>query len=173
MREVSTYVYEERPDWFDDPFFLRDVDPTIVQALEAPEYQERIRNRPSSQAYKKALVVAQQNLKILADAGVRIAMGTDTGPAGRFQGYFEHSELQLMVDAGLTPMQTLVAATGEAARCLQIDNEVGTLEAGKWADFVVLSKNPLENIINTRTIETVWISGNLAHDFLVQNTSTQ
>ena len=160
MREVSTFVYEKRPDWFDDPFFLQDADPAVVQALEAPEYQERIRDSQSAQAYKVALEQAKENLQALSDAGVRIAMGTDTGPAARFQGYFEHGELDLMVESGLTPMQTIVAATGDAARCLQIDGEVGTLANGKWADFVVLGANPLDDIRNTRAIESVWIAGN-------------
>ena len=160
MREVSTFVYEKRPDWFDDPFFLQDADPAVVRALEAPEYQERIRDSQSAQAYKLALEQAKENLQALSDAGVRIAMGTDTGPAARFQGYFEHGELDLMVESGLTPMQTIVAATGDAARCLQIDGEVGTLAAGKWADFVVLGANPLDDIRNTRAIESVWIAGN-------------
>ena len=161
MREVSTYVYEERPTWFDDPFFLKEVDPAVVQALEAPEYQERIRSRPSTQVYKEALVTAQQNLKALLDGGVRVVMGTDTGPAGRFQGYFEHGELDMIVEAGLTPMQAIVSATGEAARCLQLDDKIGTLETGKWADFVVLGANPLDDIRNTRMIESVWVAGNL------------
>ena len=160
MREVSTFVYEERPDWFDDPFFLREVDPAVVRALEAPEYQERIRESRSAQAYKVALEQARENLKALSDAGVRIAMGTDTGPAARFQGYFEHGELDLMVEAGLTPMQAIVAATGDAARCLRIDGELGTLAAGRWADFIVLGANPLDDIRNTRTVESVRIAGN-------------
>ena len=87
-------------------------------------------------------------------------MGTDTGPAGRFQGYFEHGELELMVEAGLTPLRTIVASTGEAARCMRIDDELGTLESGKWADFIILGANPLEDIRNTREIESVWIAGN-------------
>ena len=161
MREVSTYVYEDRPDWFDDPFFLKDADPAVIEALEAPEYQERIRSRPSSAVYKEALKMAQRNLKMMSDGGVMVAMGTDTGPAARFQGYFEHGELDLMVEAGLTPLQTIVSATGDAARCMQVDSEIGTLETGKWADFVVLGANPLDDISNSRTIESVWIAGNL------------
>ena len=161
MREVSTYVYEERPAWFDDPFFLREADPAVVEGLSAPEYQERIRSRPSTPVYKDALKMAQRNLKTMSDAGIMIAAGTDTGPAGRFQGYFEHGELDLMVEAGLTPMQAIVASTGDAARCMQVDEELGTLETGKWADFVVLGANPLDDISNSRTIESVWIAGNL------------
>ena len=159
MREVSTYVYEERPDWFDDPFFLRDVDPAVVAALEDPERQEGLRNSSSAQTYKAQLPVAMSNLKALSDAGVRIAMGTDTGPAARFQGYFEHGELALMVDSGLTPMQTIVAATGDAAACLDLEG-VGTLEAGNFADFIVYGANPLDDIGNSHSIESVWIAGN-------------
>ena len=160
MREVSTFVYEQRPDWFDDPFFRNGVDEAVIQALEAPEYQEQVRSRSSTAVYKEGLVVAQRNLKMLSDGGVRVAMGTDTGPGGRFQGYFEHRELELMVEAGLTPMQVIVSATGDAARCMRVDDAVGTLEAGKWADFIVLGANPLQDIQNTRVVESVWIAGN-------------
>jgi imidazolonepropionase-like amidohydrolase len=86
-------------------------------------------------------------------------MGTDTGPAGRFQGYFEHLELELMVLAGLTPMQAIVAATSDAARCMNVGDRIGTLKAGAEADFLVLARNPLDDIRNTRSIESVWIRG--------------
>ncbi len=160
MREVSTYVYESRPEWFDDPFFLKEADPEVVAALEDPAYQERIQNSGSAQTYKAQLEVAKQNLKALSDAGIPIAMGTDTGPAARFQGYFEHGELALMVEAGLTPMQAIVASTSDAARCMEVDTDLGSLEAGKWADFLVLGANPLEDIGNTHTLESVYIAGN-------------
>lgn len=160
MREVSTFVYESRPDWFDDPFFLREADPAVIDELSSPAYQERVQNSRTAPIYKEALQRAKTNLKSLADAGVGIAMGTDTGPAGRFQGFFEHKELELMVEAGLTPLQTIVASTGAAARCMQIDDNLGSLSPGKWADFVVLGANPLDDIRNTREIESVWIRGN-------------
>jgi len=159
MREVSTYVYEDRPEWFDDPFFLKDADPEVIAALEDPERQERIRNSSSAQTYKAQLPQAMRNVKALHDAGVRIAMGTDTGPAARFQGYFEHGEMDLMVESGMTPMQTIVASTRDAADCLGLEG-VGTLEAGNFADFIVYTANPAEDIGNTRTMESVWIAGN-------------
>ena len=103
--------------------------------------------------------MASRNLKYLQDAGVGIAFGTDTGPPARFQGYFEHMELELMVKAGLTPAQALTAATSGAADCMKVAGQLGALVPGAWADFVVLDKNPLEDIRNTRTIASVWVAG--------------
>jgi imidazolonepropionase-like amidohydrolase len=158
MREVSTYVYETEPQFFSDPFFLAETDSAVLAALRDPARQARVRSDRSAQTYKRQLEVARRNLKRLADAGVRVTMGTDTGPPARFQGYFEQLELEMMVDAGLSPMQALVAATGDAASCLHL-RRVGTLQAGNWADLVVLEANPLEDIRNTRAIESVWIGG--------------
>ncbi len=98
-------------------------------------------------------------MKALVDAGVRISFGTDTGPRARFQGYFEQVELEVMVHAGLTPMQALVSATRDAAACMQLDR-LGTLEPGNWADLVILNANPLDDILNTREVDSVWIGGN-------------
>jgi imidazolonepropionase-like amidohydrolase len=103
--------------------------------------------------------MAQQNLKRLADAGVSYGMGTDSGVPGRFPGFFEQWEMQLMVDAGLTPSQVIVAATKSGAEFLRA-KDLGTLEIGKWADLIVLGANPSANIRNTRSIEAVYIAGN-------------
>jgi imidazolonepropionase-like amidohydrolase len=161
-RDLSVFVYESTPAFFSDPFFQRHADSYRAQMARVsdPAAQERVRNNPEAQSFKKALEQGSRNLKILSDAGVRIAMGTDTGAAlGRWQGYFEHLELEMMVKAGMTPMKVLVAATGDAARVIGRDKELGTLEVGKHADFVVLNANPLADIRNTRQIESVWIAG--------------
>jgi imidazolonepropionase-like amidohydrolase len=158
-REVSTYVYESVPEFFSDPFFLRDADPQVLEQLKDPARQAGVQKNKAAQQYKKSLEVALANLKKLSDAGVRIAFGTDTGPPARFQGYFEHLEMQLMAKAGLTPEQILRSATSDAARCLKLDG-VGTLEAGKWADFAVFAQNPLSDVANSKTLESVWIAGN-------------
>ena len=128
--------------------------------LQDPARQAATRGSASARRYREALVVASRNVKRLSDAGVPLAMGTDTGPTGRFQGYFELMELELMVKAGLTPRQALTAATRDAARCWQRDRELGTLEAGKWADFVALDASPLADISNVKRIAGVWIAGN-------------
>jgi imidazolonepropionase-like amidohydrolase len=159
MREVSTFVYESTPDFFADPFFQKHANQEWVTTLKDPARQQAMRASASAQRYKVALEVASRNVKRLSDAALPIAMGTDTGPTGRFQGYFELMELELLVKAGLTPRQALSAATRDAARCMKLD-ALGTLETGKWADFVVLDADPLTNISHVRRIASVWIAGN-------------
>lgn len=160
MREVSTFVYESTPDFFRDSLFLSHANREWMATVQEPARQEAMRRSPAAQRYKAALDVASRNLKALSDAGVTIAMGTDTGPMGRFQGYFELMELELMAKAGLTPRQVLAAATRDAARCMQLDRDLGTIEVGKWGDFVVLDADPLADIANVRRIHSVWIAGN-------------
>ena len=100
-----------------------------------------------------------KNVGVLSKAGVKIAMGTDTGLPARFQGYFEHMEMHMMVDAGMSALDAIRASTGVAADCIN-QGDVGTLEPGKWGDLIVMGANPVENILNTKSIESVWIAGN-------------
>ncbi len=159
-REISTFVYESTPSWFSDPLFLKHADMAAVDALKQPARQQAMANSKSAQRYKAGLEVANSNLKKLADAGVTIAMGTDTGPPARFQGYFELIELEMMAKAGLTPKQVLASATRDAARCMKLDAELGTLEPNKWADFIALDGDPLSDIANVRKISAVFVAGN-------------
>jgi imidazolonepropionase-like amidohydrolase len=159
-REVAVFTYSETPSFFSDPFFLKEADPAETAKMEDPKRQETVRKDKSALWYKDHLPVALRNLKTLSDAGIPIAMGTDSGGGpGRFQGYFEHLELEYETKAGLTAMQALVSATSGAAKAINISEQVGTLEKRKWADFLVLSANPLDDIRNTRKIESVWIGG--------------
>jgi imidazolonepropionase-like amidohydrolase len=165
MREVSAFVYGSEPDFFADPFFLKEADPAVLAELRRPERVKTVAASVGAARYREALEVASRNLKTLFDAGVPIAMGTDSGPPARFQGYFEHLELERMVAAGLTPAQVLVTATGGAARCLGLAGKVGTLQPGAWADLLVLREDPLTDIRHTRTLESVWIAGNRVTGF--------
>lgn len=162
-RDLSVFVYESTPEFFTDPFFLRgqSLYAEQIPTLSDPAYQKKVRENPNAQSIKKALEQAERNLKLLSDGGVTIAFGTDTGTAGnpgRWQGYFEHVELELMVKAGLTPQQALVSATSAAAKAIGL-NDLGTLKPGKLADFVVLNADPLADITHTREIDSVWIGG--------------
>jgi imidazolonepropionase-like amidohydrolase len=159
-REVSTFVYESTPEFFSDPFFQRGADSQVVAQLKEPARQQSMRQSRSAQAYKKALEMAKQNLAKASKAGLLIVMGTDSGAsANRFQGYFEHLEMEMMADAGMTPQQILRSATGDAARGMKLD-KAGVIAKGAWADFNVFDRDPSSDIRNTKSLHSVWISGN-------------
>jgi len=90
---------------------------------------------------REVISIHREAFRRAVGAGVKVAMGTDSGvtPHGR-----NLDELQLMVDGGMTPMQALVATTRSAAELMGLDAELGTLEAGKRADLVVVDGDPLE-----------------------------
>ena len=159
VREVSTFVYGERPAFFDDPFFLEAAKQSQIDRVSDPEFMAKMAASPAAAAYRKTLVQAQENLRLLAASGVPVAFGTDSGPAGRFPGYFEHMEFDLMAEAGLTAREILLSATSVAADCLNLD-DLGTLEPGKWADFVVIEQNPLADINALHSIKGVYVAGN-------------
>jgi len=94
-------------------------------------------------------------------AGVGLLAGTDTAGFYVFPGFSLHEELELLVKAGLTPMETLQAATRNPARYLGMSETLGTVEKGKIADLVLLEANPLEAIGNTRKIAAVILGGRL------------
>lgn len=154
-RELSAFTYAKPPAWLNDPFFKRGVTPDVIKTLSTPG-QKAVSADPR---FETALQVAKRNLKRLVDAGVKYGFGTDTGPPARFPGYFEHLEMEMMAEAGLTPSQIIQAATKNSAEFLGASKDLGTLETGKWADLLVLGRNPLENIKNTRSLETVMIAG--------------
>jgi imidazolonepropionase-like amidohydrolase len=159
-RELSTFVYESTPAFFTDPFFLTEADPAVIASLNDPARQQTMRASKSAQAYKAALPTASRNLKRMADMGVTIAMGTDTGPSPeRFQGYFEHLEMEMMAQAGMSSSAVLRSATTGAAETMRVPG-IGAIAPGAWADFVVLDRDPRQDITNTRSIASVWIAGN-------------
>jgi len=155
-REAS-FTYSKLP-FLGDPFFTRALDASTVEALSSSKYVQERAAAPNFARYPAVLETAVQNTRREAAAGVMMGMGTDSGPSARFPGYFAHWELELMVKAGLTPLQALTAATGKNATFLGAQ-ALGTLQPGKWADFVVLDRDPLADIRNTHAIHAVYISG--------------
>ena len=156
--------------WLNDPFFTRGVTPGTLTALKSMDREKAVVMGPTrfpGLPYEKkvffdmdrTLVQALENYQAMVKAGVNTGMGTDSGPNGRFPGFNAHEEMQLEVMAGRTPLEAIKSATGDNARWLG-DNSIGTIAAGKWADLVVLDKNPAEDIHNTETINSVYIAGN-------------
>jgi hypothetical protein len=131
----------------------------MTQLLD-PARQAKTKASKDAQDTKLALQQGSRNLKILSDAGVTIALGTDTGAnVGQWQGYFEHTELEMMVKAGMTPMQVLVAATGgrgarDEARC-----QAGYAAKGKGRRPRGAERRSAGDIRNTQKLDAVWIAG--------------
>ena len=103
--------------------------------------------------------VAFDNLKRLQEAGVRVVGATDAGNIGTLHGPSLFREFDLMREAGLAPMEILISATRNAAAVMGRQDDVGTLEAGKYADLVILDADPLEDILNTTKIYLVMKGG--------------
>src|SRR5690606_9680733 len=148
-RELSTFVYGDTAAFFDDPFFLKEFGKETIAPLLDPDRQQEVRSSRTAQTYEAQLPVAYANLKTLSDRGLPIVFGTDSGVPTRFIGYFEHLEMEMMAEAGLTPMQIIVSATKNPAEYLNL-KDLGTLAPGHWADFLILDADPLKDIRNIR-----------------------
>ncbi len=157
-RELSTFVYGDTASFFSDPFFLKEYDAAVFEPLKDPSRQEQVRDSRSAQIYKAQLPTAYANLKTLSDQGIPIIFGTDSGVPTRFMGYFEHLEMEMMAEAGMSPMEIIVSATKNVAEHLRLKG-LGTLSEGNWADFLVLDADPLMDIRNCRKISRVFIGG--------------
>ena len=160
-REEALFVFGEGPGFTDNPFFQKGLTPERLALLKTKKRDEQA-NDPARPRWLRMLDTDKQNLKKLADAGIRIGFGTDSGGApDRYfiQGWFEHRQMELMRDAGLTPMQIIQSFSRYNSELLGIDSELGTLAKGKAADLLVLTKNPLDDITHMRTIEAVYLGG--------------
>src|SRR5215213_7011181 len=103
-----------------------------------------------------------QLTKMMYDNGVQILSGTDIPNFGLIPGASLHNELELLAEAGIKPLEVIEIATNNGAKALGIDDKVGTIQAEKQADMIVLSANPVENISNTKKIEAVIVDGRFA-----------
>ncbi|QNL52673.1 amidohydrolase family protein [Olivibacter sp. SDN3] len=154
------YIYAIKPDWIEETFFKEALEPGVYEMITSADYQKKMKEAAAYTKNKAAFETALINLKKIFDAGILVALGTDSGASPvRAQGFAEHRELALLVRAGLTPLQAITVATQNAAKVLKIDDRFGTLEKGKIADLIVLNGNPLDDIKNTQMIEAVYKKG--------------
>ncbi len=158
--DESFYIYAQHPGFMEINFFKEAISPVLLTMLTSDAYSKKVNEDPKTAQHKADFAMDQQNLKTLYDAGVLIGFGTDSGAMPtRIPGFSEHRELEDMVQAGLTPMQAIVCATSSNATLLGIEATRGTLRPGKRADLIVLAANPLDDIINTRSIVTIFHDG--------------
>lgn len=147
------------PAWFEESGLMR-----LLRESTPPPVVDRIRasftsrDASAAKAARTRYTILQRSLAALNKAGARIILGCDTGLEDHLFGYAEQRELAEMVAAGMSPAQAIVAATSRSAEYLGLRN-MGTLAPGKRADFIVLYGNPLGDIRQTRSIESVYFNG--------------
>lgn len=117
----------------------------------------------SYQWVEEKLPLFMKNTTLMHQVGIKLATGTDAGGnvGYNFQGYNTPWELKLFVECGLTPMEALVAGTRNGAEVIGVENILGTIEPGKFADILILGSNPLDDIGNIRDIELVIQNGRI------------
>lgn len=157
--DETNYLYAENPTWLEQPFLRHALQAPLLAQFASSEWRTRqLADDSIAKAHAK-VAMNLRNLRTLHEAGIRLGFGTDSGAfPQRVIGFAEHRELELMTQAGFTPQQALTVATHDAAALMNLADR-GTLAEGRRADFVVLSADPLKNILNTREIEAVWQFG--------------
>ena len=144
-----------------DPFFEVALPAKVIAEIRATTERRPLApscGPPSPNAPRREEIMAYNFPRMIA-SGARIVLGTDTGiQPGHTFGSGEHVELARWVQLGLSPSDAIVAATKRPAELLGL-KDMGTLAAGKRADFIVLDANPLDNILNTRKIASVYLDG--------------
>ncbi|MGZ8391624.1 MAG: amidohydrolase family protein [Gemmatimonadales bacterium] len=163
---IPTLVLHEALSRLDEPGQLRD--PGLQDVPEAQQKEWDVRGLIARtgwtgndfEAFRKSRANQDLFIRQFAAAGGRLAAGTDAAKQMLVPGYSEHREMELLVRAGLTPREALRAATRNAAVLLGADS-LGLLAPGKVADLVILSKDPLADIRNTRAITSVMARGYL------------
>lgn len=131
----------------------------LLRFTPRPVIDTRSRHRVMipEEEYENGYITVARSLKKLMDNGVLVNMGAH----GQLQGLGAHWEIWMMEQGGMTPMQALQTATVNPAISLGLDKYIGSLEAGKLADLIVLDKNPLDNIRNTESIRYTMVNGRL------------
>ena len=163
---IPTLVLHETLSRLDEPGMLRD--PALKDVPEAQQRDWDVHGliaragwtEADFQAFRRSRANQDLFIRQFAGAGGRLAAGTDAANQMLVPGYSEHREMELLVRAGLTPREALRAATRNAAVLIGVDS-LGLLAPGKVADLLVLSKDPLVDIRNTRAITAVMARGYL------------
>jgi Amidohydrolase family len=159
VHESQTRARLKDLTFLEDPL-VRDTTPPSFLAGLRGEAARKLSEAETAQAKRWETLQqnAMANAKALLDAGVLLAAGTDAPYPGDMQGEGLHHELELLVAAGLTPMDAITVATRNAARLIGA-SDWGTIEAGKFADLIVVDGRPDRNISDTRKIVEVMQRG--------------
>ncbi|WP_416831493.1 MAG: amidohydrolase family protein [Erythrobacter sp.] len=150
------------PEYLDNALISDTADPRVLEELRARAMRDPTPDEQEGHEFRTEYgATLRQNIRLLQNAGVPLITGTDGTAVGLFPGEGLHRELELLVLAGLTPLEAISAATKNAAVLMQAEDEWGTLEVGKRADILIIDGRPDENINHTRNVVTVIQRGQL------------
>ncbi len=151
----EAFAHSGDPEYIKSHEVAGSVSQAVLESLQNSASIWRSPDEATLERRRKQFEARVRALRQARSSGLKIALGTDAGNPAVFHGLSVHRELELMVQAGYSPMEALIAATKTAAEKLGVEKELGTIEPGKGADLVILSADPLEDIRNTRQIELV------------------
>ena len=154
VRQELGWLYAEHPQMLDDPDVARTADAGSIEAA-----RQSARSSHVTQAERQDFERAMRNTRKLAAGGVLIGVGSDGGSALDFPGLMTHREIELLVEAGFSPMDAIVAATRNGSLALRKGDELGSVEPGRLADLMLVSANPLEDVRNLRKIDRLMLNG--------------
>ncbi len=157
----NNWHFAEHPELLEDPELRAVMNPRVLERWSDEETRAAVLAADGFEGRKVSFRQVQDFVKTLHDHGIKVALGTDSGTPNVPMGWGTHHELELYVEAGLTPMETLVAATATGAGRVPPVGEAdfGTLTAGMSADLIVLNADPLADIRNTLQIDRVMLRG--------------
>jgi imidazolonepropionase-like amidohydrolase len=150
---IGDFMQNPQRRFFEDDFHRRIVSPEVLKHY-SPDVFWSTRD-PLKDHREKMRKNVRKNIQLLHEHGAQFGVGSDAPMPGAFYGAGVHDEMQELVKCGLTPMEAIIAATRNNAELLGVINNRGTVEPGKFADLVVLSACPLEDITNTHEIQCV------------------
>jgi imidazolonepropionase-like amidohydrolase len=154
----STFIYADEPAWLREGSLRESVSGAIIGRLSSRGIVGTMQQNPNLSILRGEFETAMENFKVLYDAGVAVGLGTDSGGTHRFPGFFEHRELELMVQAGLTPLESITVGTQRSGQLLGLE-DTGTLEVGMRGDFIIVPGDPITDVAATRNIAEVFRGG--------------
>jgi imidazolonepropionase-like amidohydrolase len=154
------WYFAENPQLLQDPEIRFGLNSATLADLEKPETQRRMLDNPNLARSKNELASTQRFVRQMAENGVALVVGSDSGAGAVAWGWGTHNEMALLVEAGLPPLEVLRMGTRRAAeRISPGPPEFGTIEDGKIADLLLLDADPLQDIRNARKIARVMQNG--------------
>jgi imidazolonepropionase-like amidohydrolase len=135
------------------------VDRGVVVSPTLAVFERQPGDKDTTQVHVHAFKQMEAFVGLAKKAGAKVVVGSHSDVPHAKRGWAYQRELELLVESGLTPMEAIVAGTMENARYFRIENRLGSIEAGKLADLVMVEGNPLKDISNMRRVKRVMLNG--------------